>query len=283
MTRVPASSGSRRGTKAPACIGICVWIASLVTISCGRTPDVKLPSGTGSPFPQFADAYGQATEPCHNLVSLTAVLSMSGRAGRQNLRGRIDAGLAQPDRIALEGVAPFGKPFFVLTAADGASTLVLPRDGRYLRGAAPAEIIEALTGIRIAPNELMIALGGCAFYVGSVSDGRTFANGWAAVDAGSATVWLRMIDGSWREVAAERGPLTIYYDDFAEGRPQRLRLVMKPPDGAGADITLRVSQLELGKPLDPAVFKLAIPEGAQPLTLDELRRAGPLGGEAKRE
>jgi hypothetical protein len=260
-----------------------VCIASLVTISCGRPPEVKLPSGTGSPFPQFADAYGQATEPCHNLTSLTAVLSMSGRAGQQNLRGRIDAGLAQPDRIALEGVAPFGKPIFVLTAAGGASTLVLPRDGRYLRGAAPAEIIEALTGVRIAPNELLMALGGCAFYVGSVSDGRTFANGWAAVDDGSATVWLRMIDGTWREVAAERGPLTIYYDDFADGRAQRLRLVMKPPTGAGADITLRISQLEVGKPLDPAVFKLAIPEGAQPLTLEELRRAGPLGAEAKRE
>ena len=283
MTRVPASSGNRRGTKTPTCIGLCVGIASLVTISCGRTPEVKLPSGTGSPFPQFAEAYGQATEPCRNLTGLTAVLSMSGRAGRQNLRGRIDAGLAQPDRIALEGVAPFGKPFFVLTAAGGASTLVLPRDGRYLRGAAPADIIEALTGVRIAPNELLIALGGCAFYAGSVTDGRTFADGWAAVDAGSATVWLRMIDGTWREVAAERGPLTIYYDDFANRRAQRLRLVMKPATGAGADITLRISQLELGKPLDPAVFTLAIPEGAQPLTLDELRRSGPLGAEAKRE
>jgi hypothetical protein len=208
---------------------------------------------------------------------LTAVLSMSGHAGRQNLRGRVDAGFARPERIALEGVAPFGKPFFVLTASDGASTLVLPRDGRYLRGAAPAEIIEALTGIRIAPDELMVALGGCAFYVGSVSDGRTFGNGWAAVDAGAATVWLRMIDGKWREVAAARGPLTIYYEDFTADRAQRLRLVMNTSDGADADIALRVSELEVNKPLDPAVFKLAIPEGARPLTLEELRRAGPLG------
>jgi len=283
VTRVPASSAKRRGVKAPTCIVICLGVASLVAVSCGRSSHVTLPSGTGAPFPEFADAYGQATEPCHNLTSLTAVLSMSGRAGRQKLRGRIDAGLAHPDRIALEGVAPFGKPFFVLSAADSASTLVLPRDGRYLRGAAPAEIIEALTGIRIAPNELMIALGGCAFYAGSVSDGRRFGNGWVAVDAGAATVWIRMIEGRWREIAAERGPLTIYYDDFAGGRAQRLRLVMKSPNGADADITLRVSELEMNKPLDPAVFKLAIPDGAQPLTLEELRRAGPIGGETKGE
>lgn len=272
MTRVPASSGERRrGLNAPACLAL------LLAVSCGRAPHVTLPSGSGSPFPEFATAYGQATEPCHNLTSLTAVLSMSGRAGRQNLRGRVDAGIEQPDRIALEGTAPFGKPFFVLAAADHASTLVLPRDGRYLRGTAPAEIIEALTGIRITPNELLVALGGCGFYVDSVSSGRSFASGWAAVDAGAATVWLRTIDGQWREVAAQKDPLTIYYEDFVGGRAQRLRLVMKGARGSDADITLRVTQLEVNKPLDPAVFKLAIPDGAQPLTLDELRRSGPLG------
>jgi hypothetical protein len=58
---------------------------------------------------------------------------------------------------------------------------------------------------------------------------------------------------------------------------------MKSPNGADADITLRVSELEMNKPLDPAVFKLAIPDGAQPLTLEELRRAGPIGGETKGE
>jgi hypothetical protein len=273
VTRVPASSGNgSRGR-----LTIPTYIALLFAVSCGGAPHVTLPSGAGSPFPEFPSAYREATEPCHDLNSLTAVLSMSGRAGQQKLRGRVDAGIEQPDRIALEGVAPFGKPFFVLSAADNASTLMLPRDSRYLRGAAPADIIEALTGIRIAPGELLAALGGCAFYVGSVSEGRSYGNGSAAVDAGAATVWLRTIDGRWREAAARKGPLTIYYEDFAAGRAQRLRLVMQASGGADADITLRVSQLEVNKPLDPSVFTLAIPDGAQPMTLDELRRAGPLG------
>lgn len=281
MTRVPASSDNRRGLKTSTAVVVALAIASVFAVSCGRPPHVTLPSGVGSPFPEFATAYGQATQACHNLSSLTAVLSLSGRAGRQNLRGRVDAGFADPNRIALEAVAPFGKPFFVLTASETGSTLVLPRDARYLRGAAPAEILEALTGIRIAPREFMIALGGCAFYVGSVSEGRTFGNGWAAVDAGAATIWLRMINGKWREVAGQRGPLTIYYDGFAGERAERLRFVMTTSNGADADITVRASELETNKPLDPAVFNLGIPEGAQPLTLEELRRAGPLGAEAK--
>lgn len=250
------------------------------TISCApKAP--TLPSGAGTPFPEFASAYAQATENCDNLRALTAVLSMSGRAGTQKLRGRIDAGLESPDRIVLEGVAPWGKPFFVLAAAGNNSTLVLPRDNRFLTGTSPGAIVEALTGIYIEPAELLTALAGCASYVGSVSDGRAFGKEWASIEAGAATVWIRRVEGKWREAASVKGALTIYYDDFSDGRAARLRLMMKMPDRDPADIILRVSQLELTASLDPAVFKLDIPAGAQPLTLQELRRAGPLGSDAR--
>jgi hypothetical protein len=270
VTRVLASSGRRRGLTTP-------LVLFLMLAACGRAPSVSLPSGAGGPFPEFASAYSQSTEQCRSLSSLTAVLSMSGRAGRQKLRGRIDVGVENPDRVVLEGIAPWGKPFFILSAAGNQSTLVLPRDERYLRDAPPTAIIEALTGIRIEPMELQSAIAGCAFYVGSISEGRAYGSGWASVDAGAATVWLRLLDGTWREVAARKGALTVYYDEFAAGRARRLRLVMKTPEGADADIALRVSQLEVNKPLDPAAFKLEIPAGAQPMTIEDLRRSGPLG------
>ena len=45
-----------------------------------------------------------------------------------------------------------------------------------------------------------------------------------------------------------------------------------------ADITLRLSQVEINVPLADAVFEVDVPRDAAPLTLEELRRAGPLGG-----
>jgi outer membrane lipoprotein-sorting protein len=253
----------------------------LVVLSACAPKAPTLPAGTGVPFPEFASAYGAATSDCHHLRSLTAVISMSGRAGTQKLRGRIDAGLAEPDRIVLEGVAPWGKPFFVLAADGGNATLVLPRDNRYLTGSPPAAIVEALTGVNIGSRELMTALAGCAGYVGSVSGGSSFGKDWASIEAGAGTVWLRMVDGKWREAAAVKDALTVFYDDFSSGRAARVRLMAKTGDRDTADIILRVSQLELNAPLDPAVFKLEVPAGAQPLTIDELRRAGPMGERAQ--
>ncbi len=234
-----------------------------------------LPSGGGVPFPGFAGAHAQATEGCAGVKALSAVMSLSGRAGTQKLRGRIDAGLEAPDRIVLEAVAPFGKPFFVLAASGGESTLLLPRDGRFLKGAAPEAIVDAITGVSLGPEELRVVLAGCGIPGGPPASGQSFDGGWASGDAGDTTIWLRQIDGRWRVAAATRQSLAVHYSDFGASRPGtvRIRVSIVP----GADLTLRLSDVDLNAPLDPAVFRLEVPGGATPITLDELRRAGPLG------
>ena len=74
-----------------------------------------------------------------------------------------------------------GKPFFILVATGGDATLVLTRDGRVLRGAAPASIIEALAGIALEPDDMRALVAGCAIDTGDPTDGRSFAHGWASV------------------------------------------------------------------------------------------------------
>jgi hypothetical protein len=36
--------------------------------------------------------------------------------------------------------------------------------------------------------------------------------------------------------------------------------------------------VNINVPLEPEVFAVDVPAGAEPLTIEELRRAGPLGG-----
>jgi hypothetical protein len=255
-------------------------MAALFAAACGAPP-ITLPSGNGTPFPGAVDAFAEAVRACRGVKTLSASLSLSGRAGSSKLSARVDAGFAAPGRLRLEGFPKVnfgGKPFFILVANGSDATLVLTRDDRVLRGAAPAAIIEALTGIALEPDELRALVAGCAVAEGEPSEGRTFDRGWASVQAGSAAVYLRQIDSRWRVAGARRGSLTIEYSDFTGGRPAAVRLrTTRSANVVEADLSIRISQVETNATLQDAVFSVEIPKGAAPLTLEELRRAGPLG------
>ncbi len=47
---------------------------------------------------------------------------------------------------------------------------------------------------------------------------------------------------------------------------------------ANTDLTIRLSQVEVNEPIDPAAFSVDVPSTATPITLEDLRKAGPLGG-----
>ena len=245
---------------------------AILGAACGPPPRPSLPTGAGTPFPGFAAAYDQAIQDCSSVRTITTELALSGRAAGTKLRGRINAGFSAPDDIVLEGLAPFGKPVFVLFGRGGQATLWLPRDERVLNGVPPASIIEALAGVALTPSELLAAVAGCGLGTGAPTNGRTFNDDWAAVDTPSGPVYLRRVDGRWRIGAAVRDNLTVQYGDFAAGRASTVYVRT-----AVADLALRLSQVDINAAIDPRAFAVDVPAGAAPLTLDELRRAGPLG------
>jgi outer membrane lipoprotein-sorting protein len=272
-TPTPGAADSRRRHAAR------VWLVCVLALAagaCGRKAP-SFPSGGGAAFPDFAAAYQQATASCRDTKTMTASLALSGKAARTKLRGRIDAGFAAPAKMRLEGRAPFGRPVFVLTADGGRATLVLPRDERVLADAPPEQVVEALAGIALTPDMLRTIVAGCGVSTDPPSAGQLYGGGQAAVTLGSGTAYLRRAGSSWQLVGGARAPLTVVYGDFRNGLPTMVRL----RTGTAADLTLRLSQVEINASLDPKAFEATPPERAAPLTLEELRRAGPLGEGAK--
>ena len=212
------------------------------------------------------------------MTTMTASMALSGKAGSTKLRGRIDAGFAAPARARLEGVAPFGKPVFVLIADGSRGTLVLSREDRVLSDADPERIVEALAGVPVGPEALRMAVAGCGLGGPAPTSGQSFPNGWASAASGDATIYLRPAGTGWQVAAARRGPLTVTYADYTSGRPSTIHLRAEGQDRVNAEVTLRLSDVEINVALDPRTFAVQIPEHAVALTLEELRRAGPLGG-----
>jgi hypothetical protein len=234
----------------------------------------SLPTGAGTPLAGFEAVYDEAVRDCRSARSVVADLGLSGRAGDTRLRGRISAGLLAPSGIRLEGVA-FARPIFILAGRDGQATLLLTRENRIVRNAPPAAIVEALTGVALGPSALIAAIAGCGLGAASPSNGRSFGSDSAAVDVADdkGTTFLRRIDNRWRVVGVVRGDLTMLYADFAGGLPATVHI----RTGTVADITLRVSQLEINTEIDAKAFEVNVPPDAAALTVEELRRAGPLG------
>ena len=118
---------------------------------------MTLPGGTGTPAADFAQPYAEARAACQAVNNFQAELSVSGRAGGQRLRGRVLSGIA-PGALRLEGVAPFGAPVFILVADGERGTLLLSRDRRVVANAPPEEILHALIGVRLEPDNLRAML-----------------------------------------------------------------------------------------------------------------------------
>jgi hypothetical protein len=225
--------------------------------------------------------FDTATSACRGVHTLTAELQISGRVGRQKLRGRAIVGAAEPAALRLEGVAPFGAPAFILVAREGRGTLLLPRDRRVLRDAAPEQILDALTGVSMTPDALRALLAGCFAADVPPSNGEKYGDRWAVLtfDPAGGEAYLRRDADVWHLVSAKKGTVTVDYEAFAGTRPQRVRIRIVPQGQTrpATDLTIELSQVELNTTLDRDAFAVQVPADAAPVTLDELRAAGPLG------
>jgi outer membrane lipoprotein-sorting protein len=257
-----------------------VFVAILTT-SCAAALQ-RLPEGPGAPAADAADAFAQATAACHRITSLSAELAVSGRAGGQRLRGRVLVGLAAPSSAYLDAAAPFGASLFIYAARDRDATLLLPRDQRVLLQGDPAAVLEAVAGVPLDASELRHTLTGCA-PDSDVTAGRQFGDSWRVVSLASGSAYLRRApsNAQWRLVAVTRegaqgAGWRADYLNFEGDLPRTVHLVSLDA-GRRFDLTLSLSQVEVNPQLGPEVFEVRVPPSASPITLDELRRAGPLG------
>jgi hypothetical protein len=216
---------------------------------------------------------------------------LSGKAGSQPLRGRALAGFA-PGAVRLEALAPFGSPAFILVADGSRGTLLLPRDRRMLQNAAPEDILNALIGVPLGPDDLRAVLSGCMKANAMPVSGREFGPDWMSVDLDSGgTMYLQRVKGqpaAWRGVAGRYAGLEIEYPQFAGEQPARIVIRSGPaaapvagsaaPAAADVALTIGLSQVEVNGDLPrDQLVAVKIPPGMEPITLTELRAAGPLG------
>lgn len=263
-----------------ASLAFIIFLATIAGTACGPRR-LALPAGPGTPATDYAEPFAAALMRCHDVRTLQAELRLSGDVGRQRVRGRVLAGLV-PGALRLEGVAPVGGPVFILVADGSRGTLLLLRDRRVVQDAPPAEILNALVGISLGPDDLRAALSGCVKASPEAAGARQYGNDWMVVDlASGGSIYLQRQDGAWRVVAGRYSGLEIEYSRFGRepSLPSQI-LIRSSPVAAdsGVNLAVELNQAEVNGELSrEQLVAVKIPPGLSPISLQELRDAGPLG------
>src|SRR5581483_364601 len=212
--------------------------------------------------------------------TFTAEIGVSGSVSGRKMRGRLLAGLAAPASARLEAPAPFGPPIFIFVARGDDGTVLLPRDRRVLEHGRPDAVLEAMTGVSLRPAELRTTLTGCADEREATDDARSLGAGWLMIP-GPRRLYLRRGKPTepWRIVAAlsrdsAGAEWRAEYSDFSGGLPRSLRLAST--EANRFNLKLALAQVETNVGLGEEAFRVQIPAATAPITLTELREAGPL-------
>lgn len=259
--------------------------AALVVLACAlsacapRATRVALPDGTGVPL-AAADAQvlaDEVTARCDVGRALTADVRVGGRVDGERIRGTLQLGV-EAGGLRIEGVPPFGSPLFVLAGRTEAATLLFPRENAYVFEAPVPALTEALIGVPIGPADLHMLLSGCGVSVREVRGGATFG-GWTRLDtADGARVWLTTAASDTGGAAgvpivrvAETPTWRLDYASRQDDAALRGTLAASSAPGR-TRLSFEVVAPERLPALPPAALEVVIPDGARPVSLDDLRR-----------
>jgi len=169
-----------------------------------------------------------------------------------------------------------GSAVFVLGGDANQARLVLPRDRRVIEAPAAA-ILDALVGVSWDPARLMAVLSGCVAADPQVRDAVEFPDGTLAVHlSGDDVAYVVRTNGRRTVRAAESGGLGVAYRWAVEEWPAEIVIQSETGRTPSVSLTLRVEAAVANPTPDASAFTVTVPQGAEPMSITELRSAGPM-------
>jgi hypothetical protein len=173
-----------------------------------------------------------------------------------------------------------GELLFKLAGTGDRAVLLLAADRRVVT--APAgDIVDALIGVPLDPDRLLAMMTGCVSISNDVTAAARYGDV-VEVTTSDATVYLQLRGGGWSVRAGQFGDFTVDYPSLRDGVPRQIGLRSRAGREPVVTLLLSATSVDLADATPVSVFSVNVPEGATAMSIDELRRSGPLGTEAGR-
>ncbi len=202
------------------------------------------------------------------------MLHVRGRVADESLSAKIITLVTRADQISLSAPVMFGPPGFVLGGVADNATLWLPRQERVLTARAD-EILEALTGLRLGPRGLLAVLTGCIAQADAITASARYGP-MGAITTDDGRMFLEQRDGQWRITHGFTGGLVVDYSDIRGDWPRALRITTEAGRTPAVSLSLTIDQIDVNLPREAKDFVVKVAADAAPMTLEDLRAAGPL-------
>lgn len=247
---------------------------ALASTACTRAMFVP-PVGPGTPVTDAAAAWTEATTACRSARTYTGALRLSGRAGDQRLWPvSLESAVTSDNAVYLSATVA-GRSIFVLAGTAQQAGLWLRADRRVVT-ARPSEIVEAMIGVALEPRRWLAVLSGCVTGEAEVESAERHGK-LLTIRTRDARVHLARQGASWRTVAGEADGFVVEFGWGASQFPKEIWIWSAPGRAPASSLHVSVRDSAINTDVPPAIFRL--PAGAAaavPMSLDELRAAGPL-------
>jgi hypothetical protein len=174
------------------------------------------------------------------------------------------------------GAIVAGQPRFTLAGTRDDATLVLHDDRKVVRAPAGA-IVEALIGTAIGPEEWLAFVTGCVTRSHEVTESAHVGK-YIRITTRDGRIYLQRVGGTWRVRGGEVLGLIVDYEWQASSLRAMMRARSAPGSSVKTRLSLEAGQFRVNDDVAAALFAPPRAAGAaSPMTLAELRDAGPLG------
>jgi len=195
-----------------------------------------------------------------------AVLKIRGKGPEGRFTATQVLIFERPDRVRVELLGAFGSTRWIALAADGEILVWFPSRREFLRDTRVEEVVGALLGMPMSPEEVMAALAGVGLpFRDSRPSKAVREDGASRIELDGAQIELDEVQVRW---ASGDGYRVVYPTRWkARGKqvPDRLEIQSRE-----LQASIDVEDLDVNVLLHPKAFVLELPQDAQRLELHQI-------------